>query len=571
MRDHSQPVTASFDQLSTSDYSSNVSTTGSLTRVSLDKISPGHLQADHEPADTVQRFDNCWDSDSECNHELQPSWGEEADQARFTADLEEGKCLVLTAGDCRLLLPQENLFLLPSSTFSIFLPEPSQSLAPPTSLRVHHVSPIVQTYSLKQSGVEVFPSNSPAYLILPVSVELSNPELLSCLYSDTLDPPRWLPLPRHCYRFKAGYVLFKTCCFHTLFTVIYNDSEPLISKRIRSRIGGSLIHSHGIKVKFPRGSCREDTDAYLKILYDTVPDNTAESLQTKNTLACPIIRLGPHGFRVEETRKPVEIELPVPLYREILEQFPRAELTVYESSTREGEPLEWRRLELDKQSIHSYKSGYVSISFGVYHFTFFKVVWNTIVGMGMSNFLEYASFPMNCKAYMQENPGDNSFGMEVICFNPDSDSVNSNYPYCVGSNLKPKLVKPGRLIIKLKSQKFEANVEAGEEPEMEKEESKFVGKDFEKQFSCIFKRDVRTDIERGTFGKVILDRVGENKEKLENLFEFNLNKTGNETEAKPMDNTDHWSTVAIKELAGNLGMMDELKIRKFASFIGFTQ
>ena len=35
---------------------------------------------------------------------------------------------------------------------------------------------------------------------------------------------------------------------------------------------------------------------------------------------------------------------------------------------------------------------------------------------------------------------------------------------------------------------------------MEKEEPDFRGRDFEKQFACIFREDIKVD--RGTFGKV---------------------------------------------------------------------
>merc|ERR1719481_1845671 len=181
---------------------------------------------------------------------------------------------------------------------------------------------------------------------------------------------------------------------------------------------------------------------------------------------------------------------------------------------------------------------------------------------------------MNCKAYMEENSEDNTFGMEAICFvdGTGADRMqHSNYRYCVGSNLKPKMVKPGRILVKLKSQKFEANVEAGEEEKMEKEEPDFRGRDFEKQFSCIFKKDMKTNIDRGTFGKVVLDRIGENRQRIENLFEFNLNKTGIETEASPPDNTDSWSCIAIKELAGNLDLLEEERMKQFASYIGFTR
>jgi hypothetical protein len=39
-------------------------------------------------------------------------------------------------------------------------------------------------------------------------------------------------------------------------------------------------------------------------------------------------------------------------------------------------------------------------------------------------------------------------------------------------------------MIKLRSQMFEADVDAGEESEMCKEEPDFIGRDFEKQYAC---------------------------------------------------------------------------------------
>ena len=54
----------------------------------------------------------------------------------------------------------------------------------------------------------------------------------------------------------------------------------------------------------------------------------------------------------------------------------------------------------------------------------------------------------------------------------------------VGASLKPKLVRPGRILVRLRSQMFEADVEAGEDKEMAKEEPDFRGRDFEKQYAC---------------------------------------------------------------------------------------
>ena len=64
--------------------------------------------------------------------------------------------------------------------------------------------------------------------------------------------------------------------------------------------------------------------------------------------------------------------------------------------------------------------------------------------------------------------------------------------------------------------------------------------------------------------------LAKNRERLENLFEFNLNKTGIETEVSPPNSSDRWSYVAIKELVGSLDLIEESKMKKFAMYIGFT-
>lgn len=79
------------------------------------------------------------------------------------------------------------------------------------------------------------------------------------------------------------------------------------------------------------------------------------------------------------------------------------------------------------------------------------------------------------------------------------------------------------IIVRLKSELFEADVDAGEDPALAKEESDFRGREFEKQFACRFKQ--KPGINRGAFGKVIVERkVMTGNPEL--LFEFNLNKVG---------------------------------------------
>jgi len=588
-------LATSFDQLSTSDYSSNGSNVSLNNRRSNEHSSVQSPHRDLFPNDKTKKYytpeenrissfaehevqnfsDNGWDDTDfdDANHIV--SWNFKADFEYFNSQ----KGFLVQKDNIRLIIPPTNRLSLSNQEFSISILT-SEHLSPATGLRIHHVSPIVQ---ISPNGCMIFDDSHPAILFIPLDVEVEEPSWLSCLFSNT-DPsqaPQWQPLSKESFHCIEGWLVLQTCIL-SVFTVVYEEPFPTVCKKIRRRIGGSL-KLDDFKVSFPRGSCQEDIEAKLKILYDCEPYNPAipskSKVEVEGSLACPIIMLGPHGYHFNVNRKPVEIELPVPHYREILNLFPRARLVIYQSCTREGDPLNWEKVEVDRQSIHeNFKKGITSVSFTVYHFSFFKIVWDILTNklyeakMGVAYFSPWISFPMKCQAYMEENPANNAFGLEIICFNSENNPEQvqtSNYRYCVGSSLKPKLVKPGRILIKLKSQKFTPDVEAGEEEEMEKEEFDFRGRDFEKQFACIFKDDFKVD--RGTFGKVIVDRVGPDKIKMENLFEFNLKKSGIETEKVSPENSDRWSVVAVKELAGHMNLHEDVNWKKFASYIGFTR
>ena len=75
---------------------------------------------------------------------------------------------------------------------------------------------------------------------------------------------------------------------------------------------------------------------------------------------------------------------------------------------------------------------------------------------------------------------------------------------------------------------------------------------------------------RGTFGKVVVERSTGGAVH-EQLFEFNLHKSGNETEATPPECSDRWSIVAIKELAGTLRILEDQNWKTMARYIGFTR
>jgi hypothetical protein len=76
--------------------------------------------------------------------------------------------------------------------------------------------------------------------------------------------------------------------------------------------------------------------------------------------------------------------------------------------------------------------------------------------------------------------------------------------------------------------------------------------------------------EIGAFGKVLVEKI-KGTGKNDPIFEFNLYKTGQETEANLPERTERWTIVAIKELAANLQITEDNNWKKFAQHIGFTR
>ena len=120
------------------------------------------------------------------------------------------------------------------------------------------------------------------------------------------------------------------------------------------------------------------------------------------------------------------MKLPVPDYFDILERFrSQAKLSVWQSSTREGEPMVWQRMNVELTLPEDGSPGIPVVSFPVHHFSFFKLVWDILSSslyeakMGMSYFYPYISFSMMCQAFMEQGAGDNRFGLEVICYRSD--------------------------------------------------------------------------------------------------------------------------------------------------------
>ena len=581
---------ATFDQLSTSDYSSiSGSSKLSLKRRGLvSSLSPVSPASDLQlsPADDpltdieVQNTNNVWDSDLDIPED-EGVWEREADFKHLERLM--GSTIRHQTEDIRLLLPHTNLLELPSSDFSISTLSPS-ILKPkdllqimPDTLHFTHISPVVQILPERRGNIFLEPHSPLLFIPLTHNLGDEGKRNVVCLFSSSFNHLRWRRLPPESIRIDdtSTFLIVKTCSLG-LFTVFYEDPSKIVefSKVIRRRIGGELnVNSVSglkeMKVIFPRSSWPEDFEAKVSVFYNFEPWHPDNVVTEYNVLACPIVKLSPSNYNFNG--KSVIIELPVPRYREVREKYPDADFKIYQSHTQLGDPLAWEELDPKVISTNKYRNGEVTVSFKVKHFTFFKTVWNKVI-CNLPYFVNWVAFPMKCQAYMQEVQEDNSFSLEVICFKDEelqTSHQTSIYPHLVGSSLKPKMVKPGDLLLKLNSGKFLPNTEAGEEEILEKVEMDFRGSDFSKQFACVFRDVARVD--KGTFGKVIVDRVDSDKTKLENVFEFNLTKQGVETEAGPSGPTsgDAWSAVAIRELACSMGISSMW--RQFADFVGVTK
>jgi len=567
--DETKQTQASFDQMSTSDYSSSCTRKHSpSTPVSTVSTPSNQLSSSNEIHSDleVNNHRDTWDSDLDtCDDE---DWEKLADLEHFAST---GGVTIVKDGVC-LLLPHTNLHAISNNSFSISILPISvlkpQDISDDNTLHYYHISPVVQI----SPGGNMFQEPHSAYIFIPLSHNVdgrlrNNIQcLLSCSGSSTWKPVASRLIVDH--ENKNSYIAIRTCSLGT-FTVIFKDPVETYRKSIRRRIGGELkIREHSdLRVTFPRGSCHLDIHAEVKIFHNKEPWHQGN--QVDGILACPIIMLSPHGYKF---KKDVIVELPVPMYKKVMDQYPKAEILIYKSETEYGEPLEWERIDPRVVSWNKYRNGACTISFPVSHFTFFKAVWDIMCKspLSLSYWSGMVTFPMMCDAFMQEEGDLNTFSLEVICYNSTNSGYqasSSTYKHRVGSSLKPTLIKPGNILMKLNSKKFEPNTDAGEES-LEKVVENFRGQDFNKQFACIFKKD--SNVDKGTFGKVVVDSIDANKVKQENLFEFNLTKQGVETKHVSPANTDGWSIVAIKELCSNIGISNG-EWKKFANSIALTR
>ncbi|CAH1276505.1 LRSAM1 [Branchiostoma lanceolatum] len=487
------------------------------------------------------------------------------------------RTLLLTYKKVSVVIPEHNRSGHILAEFSLdiledvrYLPAEVRDLSRVSRCSVHASSVVC----VEPHCTEFYP-DEPALITLPLHAEPSLCDEVICLCSQTSEgqTPAWERVPEAQWSYSDGKVTIKTSHF-SLFTVIIQRVYPE-TKMVISTGGGTLKLQGmpGVEIHFPKGSVHTTMEASMKVLYADPPYGLDEVNSPPYAIATPVVTLGPHGYKFASVTDPVVVKLPIPDYLRILDRFGhQTTLSVWHSPTNEEEPLAWERLEVNHH-IKEEGENHV-ICFPVTHFSWYRVLWDILatkmhaVKMGVTYFYPYTQFSMMCQALMQEfQTPTHTFGLEVICYRSGKPLPEiGNYQHRVGGSIKPRLMKLGDITVRLVSEVFEADSDAGEDDSLAQTEADFRGQEFDKSFACRFKD---RPIDRGVFGKVFVERRVQ-KGVSEQVFHFNLTKSGKEVDLSPqMD--EEWQVVALRELAAMLSITSEENWRLFAAELGFTR
>ncbi|XP_064639279.1 uncharacterized protein LOC135494894 [Lineus longissimus] len=511
------------------------------------------------------------DGDITCCSDCQCS--EDTDDSQYQEKVLENGCKVLKHKNVTVTLPPKNESGYDLGVFELEIVE-DLSYSPDTSERAVHASQVV---SMEPHGTR-FTTSDPALIDIPITVPVDSVREIVCLCSETSigECVDWKEMDSSCFELKGNRVIIQTTHF-SLFTILVKKSFPETRQLISANQGGRIMVEEvpGVGVIFPRRSLHEDIEARVKVVYGDEPYcldfNHGEE---PRALATPVVMLEPHGCQFKATKHPVVLSLPLPDCARIQNHFGQnaeRDLTIWCSQTAEEEELDWHEVKVSYKVRVDGDSNFC-VQIPVQHFCWYRALWDSLASkmyeckIGVTYFYPYIQFSMMCQAMMDENPDNLSFGLEVICYHSDKRFPEAgNYRHKVGSSLKPRMIKKGSIAIRLRSDNFEADTENGENPELHKIEFDFRGREFEKQFACVYKHKPK---DKGVFGKVFVERLVQ-PGIVEPLFEFNLTKSGHEAETI-LESTDRWSLLAVKELASMLNITNDENWKVFAKHLGFT-
>ena len=356
------------------------------------------------------------------------------------------------AGNVHVFVPSNNRSGYVCSDFSLKIIN-DKSYYPTVSHMKCVCTPVIQ---LQPHGTK-FQCSDPALIILPLVVRLDANDEVTCHCSNTNvnEDPVWELLDLNDFEVCSSFIKVKTRHF-SYFTAVVHKPYPEASKMIFAGVGGTLDIPEvpGVKVTFPGSAVQYDIQATIKVMYADGPYDVDHSDPTSYALATPVIKLGPSGYKFNtDSIEPVEVQLPLPHGKEIMENCGRPHLMFRQSTTGEGQELKWELFETDYQIIEE-EDRRVYVRFSVTHFTFFEGLWVLLdsviheAKIGASFFYPNFEFCISFQAFMSDDSGDDSFGLCCLCYKKDTKPESiGNYPAFLGSS-GLRMVKSGLMQIK---------------------------------------------------------------------------------------------------------------------------
>ena len=360
----------------------------------------------------------------------------------------------VSVGNVSAIIPRHNKSGHIQSDFGIKIIHDALSF-PSTNTCQCQASPIV---FMKPHGTK-FSASDPATIFLPLLVHLKADDEIICLCSDTemAGKLNWQQMSHDDFTVCGNFIKLRATHF-SFYTTIVNKGYPEASKMIYAGIGGTLDVPEvpGVEVVFPGSAVQYDIEATIKVMFADGPYDVDHDDPTANALAAPVIKLGPtgHSFNPESKEK-VQLQLPLPNGREIFENCGRPFLTFWQSTSAEGQLLDWKLFQAE-HTVHVDDDGIYLVRFSVQHFTFFRVLWSILdsaineAKIGASFFYPSFEFYIVFQAFMSENEDDRTFGLCFLCHRMGSplESIG-NYPIFVGSS-GPRMVTSGLFQVRYK-------------------------------------------------------------------------------------------------------------------------
>lgn len=355
------------------------------------------------------------------------------------------------------------------------------------------ITPVTEVFSIRIDNY-VISALHPPMVVIPLDI------MTQCVSIYQQDNQDWVLVARKRVNEKSRVSIpFKTLTNYLLMNYIESPSKSRTVSALEN-LNIRICRDPDIFVHFPDLPVNGPFNFHSKIFYSQMELNNQV---IEKPLAAPVIELQPHGVVFNEKAK---IKIEILQYQEIINRF-GCKLRLFTSE----DSFRWTEIHdfvMDDNS---------TLIFKVRHFSYFKVVWDLLLGSltnaklgefilffniilalkystklkkyqfstGLSNLIA-KQILLRCEATMKMYK-NNRFALDVSVLRafPNASSTQNVSRVVVG-NSRPKLVKPGIFTVSLESEQFSIDRVDARELEAMVKQLEFVGEDVNVDFALRF-------------------------------------------------------------------------------------